>query len=164
MKKQYKKNEEQTPALPPGAQAIQGFQSDLETALSNLNTALGMVEHPQVLTAFEQIGQAVGEQVEALKQCYKEAYGSEEEGKPADKEPDGDEQPTEKEDEPKEDEEKPQEKADEPPADDDKDEEVVDKSDDGDEDDEETAKAIKSLQAELQEARKALRRVTGKVE
>lgn len=63
-----------TPAHPPGAQAIMGFTADVESALANLNTALGAVENPDVLALFEQVGTAIEDQVQALRDGLSSIY------------------------------------------------------------------------------------------
>lgn len=63
-----------SPAHPPGAQAIMGFTADVESALANLNTALGAVENPDVLALFEQVGTAIEEQVQALRDGLSSIY------------------------------------------------------------------------------------------
>lgn len=63
-----------TPAHPPGAQAIMGFTADVESALANLNTALSSVENPDVLSLFEGVGSTIAEQVQALKDGLASIY------------------------------------------------------------------------------------------
>lgn len=63
-----------SPAHPPGAQAIMGFTADVESALANLNTALNAVENPDVLSLFEQVGTAIEEQVQALRDGLASIY------------------------------------------------------------------------------------------
>lgn len=65
---------QEAPAMPPGAQALLGFTADLENALANLNTALAQVENPDVQAVFEEVGGAIGEQVQKLKEAVKSIY------------------------------------------------------------------------------------------
>ena len=63
-----------SPAHPPGAQAILGFTADIESALANLNTALASVENPDVLSLFEGVGAAIAEQAQTLKDGLASIY------------------------------------------------------------------------------------------